>query len=131
MITIMGGYSLNFSMDEAKYDPVLRALVHLAEYGVSLTATFTIRGTVISGRLVGQEAYLQQIRSQFIRQVHEENMPGLPEVLHLFKEASAYADSLYLHLDKAQIVDAPPPANQVEGIWRVRLDSIDGFSFGR
>lgn len=118
-------------MDEAKYDPVLRALVHLAEHGVSLTATFTIQGTVISGRLVGQEAYLQQIRSQFIRQVHEENMPGLPEVLNLFKEASAFADSLYLHLDKAQIVDAPPPANQLEGIWRVRLDSIDGFSFGR
>ena len=118
-------------MDEVTLDPVLRALVHLAEHGVSLTATFSIQGTVISGRLISRDSYLQQIRSQFNRQVHEENMPGLPEVLHLFKEASDYSDTLYLHLDRARIMDATSPAHKIEGIWRIRLDAIKGFSFGR
>ncbi len=115
---------------ERAIDPMLMAVMRLAEHGVSTTATLTIHGAVLSGRIIGKQAYLKKIRRQFNSHVHEENMPGLFEILTLLEEVSEGTNDIFLHLEKASILDGSPQVHRTEGFWRVRLSEIDGFSFG-
>lgn len=116
---------------ERDIDPVLIAVMQLAEHGVHTTATIAVNGTVVSGRVIGQQNYLLKIRKQFNSHVHEENMPGLFDILGLFEEVTADADAIFLHLENAAVVDGTPPANRTLGFWRIRLSEVDGFSFGK
>ena len=112
-------------------DPVLIAVMQLAEHGIYMTATLAINGTVLSGRVIGKQNYLKKIRKQFNSHVHEENMPGLLDILSLFQEASEEAEESYLHLEQAYVVDSTAALHPREGFWRVKLSEIDGFSFGK
>lgn len=112
-------------------DPVLIAVMQLAEHGIHMTATLTINGTVLCGRVIGKQNYLQKIRKQFNSHVHEENMPGLLDILGLFQEASEEAEEIYLHLEQAYVSDGSSTLHPKEGFWRVKLSEIDGFSFGK
>ncbi|MEM8487272.1 MAG: hypothetical protein AAF564_17095 [Bacteroidota bacterium] len=116
---------------EPAIDPVLIAVMRLAEHGVHTTATLAVNGAVLSGRIIGQQSYLLKIRKQFNSHVHEENMPGLLEILGLFEEVSAETDEMFLHLEEAAILDGTPAPQRTEGFWRIRLSEIDGFSFGK
>ncbi len=116
---------------ERAIDPVLIAVMRLAEHGVHTTATLAVDGAVISGRVIGQQNYLFKIRKQFNSHVHEENMPGLLEILALFEEVSADKEDIFLHLEEASILDGAPATERIEGFWRIRLTEIDGFSFGK
>ena len=116
---------------ERTIDPVLVAVLRLAEHGVHTTATLTVNGTVISGRVIGKQNYLLKIRKQFNSHVHEENMPGLLEILSLFEEVSEDTEDIFLHLEEASILDGAPLSERTQGFWRIRLSEIDGFSFGK
>ncbi len=112
-------------------DPVLHAVARLAEHGFSLTATVTLNGTVISGRVISARRYLLGIRHQFNAQVHEENLPGLDEILALFDTVSESSITTFLHLEDAAIHDGSPEERRPKAFWRIRLHAVDGFSFGR
>ena len=115
---------------ESSVDPVLIAVMRLAEHGVHMTATLAVNGAVLSGRVIGKKAYIRKIRKQFNSHVHEENMPGLLDILGLFEEVSEETDDIFLHLEDASILDGSPPRQRTTGFWRIRLTEIDGFSFG-
>ena len=112
-------------------DPVLIALMRLAEHGVQTTATLAVNGTVLSGRIIGRKSYILKIRKQFNSQVHEENMPGLLDILGLFEEVSDETDDEFLHLEDAVVLNDASLQQRTSGFWRVRLAEIDGFSFGK
>ncbi len=112
-------------------DPMLIALMRLAEHGVHTTATLTVNGAVLSGRVIGKQAYIQKIRKQFNSHVHEENMPGLLDILGLLEEVSDETEDVFLHLEDAVLLDGSPPKQRTAGFWRIRLSEIDGFSFGK
>ncbi len=116
---------------EPVIDPVLIAVMRLAEHGVHTTATLAVNGAVLSGRIIGQQSYLLKIRKQFNSHVHEENMPGLLEILGLFEEVSAETEEMFLHMEEASLLDGTPATQRTEGFWRIRLSEIDGFSFGK
>lgn len=111
----------------AAIDPVLIAVMRLAENGIITTATLSVNGSIISGRIIGKQTYLRKIRHQFNSHVHEENLPGLLDILTLFEEASNDTEDLFIHLEEA----SPPHTPRPEGFWRIRLAEIDGFSFGK
>ena len=116
---------------EYTIDPVLVAVMRLAEHGVHTTATLTVHGAVLSGRVIGKQTYLRKIRKQFNSQVHEENLPGLLDILSLFEQVSEESEDIFLHLENASITNCTPSSRRKEGFWRVRLAEIDGFSFGK
>ena len=116
---------------DVSVDPVLIAVMRLAEHGVQTTATLAVNGAVVSGRVIGKKSYIRKIRKQFYSHVHEENMPGLLDILGLFEEVSEETCDVFLHLEDAVIIDGTPPAQRTSGFWRIRLTEIDGFSFGK
>lgn len=118
-------------MSQDSIDPLLLAVARLAEHGYSLTATVTVGGAVLSGRIVSERRFLRGVRQQFNAQVHEENMPGLDEILSLFEEASESSQRLHLHLEDAAVHDGTPLPSRTRGFWRIRLEDVSGFSFGR
>jgi hypothetical protein len=117
-------------MHTQSIDPVLMAVVRLAEHGLSISATISVYGTVLSGRVISQRRFLQQVRKQFNSHVHEENLPGLLEILTLFEEVTEESAIPYLHLEKAAFLTGSFPSSYPKGYWRVRLGDIGGFSFG-
>lgn len=110
---------------------MLVAVMRLAEHGVHTTATLAVNGAVLSGRVIGKNAYIQKIRKQFNSHVHEENMPGLLDILGLLEDVSDETDDIFLHLEDAIVLDGSPSKQRISGFWRIRLSEIDGFSFGK
>lgn len=117
-------------MPEESIDPLLEAISRLAEHGYTLTATFIAGGVVVAGRVVSERRYLKGIRQQFNAQVHQENMPGLEEILTLFQEASEVGGAGYIHLEEARVLDGSPAMTLARGYWRIRLAEVSGFRFG-
>ena len=117
-------------MSSSENDPILIAIMRLAEHGVSITATLTVNGTTLSGRIIGQRQYLQKVRKQFNSHVHEENWPGLFDILGLFEDVSNETEDLYIHMEKAAPNAGISVKGTPEGLWRIKLSEIDGFSFG-
>ena len=117
-------------MSDLPTDPMLIAIMRLAEHGVSITATVSINGTTLSGRIVGQRQYIQKVRKQFNSHVHEENWPGLFDILALFEDVSEEAVDLYLHMENASPTGGGISKKNPLGLWRIKLSEIDGFSFG-
>ncbi len=117
-------------MDTQSIDPILMAVVRLAEHGVSISATLAVHGTVLSGRIISQRRFLQRIRKQFNSHVHEENLPGLLEILSLFEEVTEDPPIPYLHLENATVLTGSALPLHPQGFWRIRLVDIGGFSFG-
>lgn len=105
------------------------AVVRLAEHGVSISATLTVQGSLLSGHIISQRRFMQCIRKQFNSHVHEENWPGLLEILSLFEEVTEEVKIPYLHLEKATILSSASPKHPM-GLWRLRLADVSGFSFG-
>lgn len=116
-------------MHTQSIDPVLMAVVRLAEHGVSISATLTVQGTLLSGHIISQRRFMQRIRKQFNSHVHEENLPGLSEILSLFEEVTEDIKVPYLHLEKATIL-LGSSSKYPKGFWRIRLSDVSGFSFG-
>ncbi|MEZ4702021.1 MAG: hypothetical protein R2834_16935 [Rhodothermales bacterium] len=117
-------------MSAETHDPLLLAVVRLVEHGYTFTATVTVGGAVISGRIVSERRFMKGMRHQFNAQVHEENMPGLDEILSLFEDVSETSRRTYLHMEQAQVHDGTPRPHRPLGYWRIRMDDISGFSFG-
>ena len=117
-------------MNEQPTDPMLVALMRLAEHGITITVTLSVNGTALSGHVIGQQQYLQKVRKQFNSHVHEENWPGLFDILSLFEDVSEESNELYLHLAKAAPQIASGSKEMPKGLWRIKLSEIDGFSFG-
>lgn len=118
----------------------LISLVNNEEYGVELGVTVSVKGTVISGLLVGYDKYLKGIEETF-------NIPGneaaqsigkvfglLSEQLHEDTDEQENeedkSEPQFIHLKDAIIFNSNLPINSQGVWWRGKLSSIDGFSFG-
>ena len=111
-------------------DPVLHMVVQLAERGLSITATISVQGAVISGRIISRQHFVVGLRQRFNAQVHEENLPGLNAFLQLLEETSTTGGDAFIHFKDAVIATGSGPKERVIGFWRVHLSAVDGFSFG-
>ena len=123
-------------------DPFLRLLVSLANAGVESPVTLFLKGTVISGILVGGRTYFEQFEANFAAGFSEETVNELAPMFDKFKstydepdEEAEAKDSRPLpqliHMRDAQVYTPGKPPLPANGLlWRGRLSEVDGFSYG-
>jgi hypothetical protein len=131
-------------------DPLLQYVVSLAdEIGISIPLTLTVKGIIITGKTIKRDKYYDRLNAifgnptTFINPVNERSAQIFADhflkVLNTFRNLSAEPDSsgkisrpLLIHLENVHIVDVST-GHQLEmkdGLWRGRIDSVDGFIFG-
>lgn len=120
-------------------DGILQLFASMANdiEGFGVAITLTVGGALVTGELVGRDSWLDayvrvhhesgQGAGQFAEQLRRmvvEGSEGLPK-----PEAGEFN---YLHLTDAQVVEGDRfiPGEQ-EGLWRVRIDRVDGWAPGR
>jgi hypothetical protein len=101
-------------------DPVLGQLVHAVnESGrARVPVTVSAHGTVLTGVLIAQEAYLTQLAEDSPLLSALQPASGLLGKEY-GKEVTAQADS-HLHIRAA--------GADKEGLWRISLDAVDGWT---
>lgn len=131
-------------------DPLLQYVVSLAnEAGISIPVTLMVKGMVITGSVINKDKYYNKLISIFgdpaifINSVDGKSARLFADhfikVLTTFKDPSNDPNNLaekpkpfLIHLENVQIIDIPT-GRQIEmkdGLWRGRIDTIDGFIFG-
>lgn len=117
-------------------DELLQLLVACAREGVALPMTLYVKGTIVSGKLIGQHRFLTQWVEQFSSWMGDEaretmrNAFGLDEPEPDYKDMDA-SDIRFIHLEEAKVFTPgqnPLPSNGM--LWRGRLTEVDGFSYG-
>lgn len=121
-------------------DVFLMTLVELADkYLFKTTITILVKGTIIEGHLISEDAYFEGIKQKI-----SNNHIGMPnstrtgEFLQTFKTSKHRNDDFkerkdwinreYIHLESARIHFGESPLTlRNEPYWRGRLSSIDGY----
>jgi len=134
-------------------DPLLQYFVMYANVGsMDVPVTLNVQGTVVTGRLLGINKYLDAIASIYrkpenIRTIGGRSPPeeGDEELgLRKAEETASFIDTLRIDFGKefADTGDVKLPrlihlqnaringAATADGTWRGKLSSVDGFAFG-
>lgn len=124
-----------------KQDDLLETFVNTANrYGPLVGLTLFIKGTVISGRLIGGRQFLDKFAEQWGPGHESEDKDMLREALkqranELYPEqkpeSKEYRPPTYIHLEDARVF--VPGVSGMPGnglLWRGRLTEVDGWSLG-
>ncbi|WP_429351769.1 gas vesicle accessory protein GvpU [Paenibacillus sp. 4624] len=111
-------------------DFLLVALVEVAD-SLSLGLTLNVGGTLVSGLLISNKDYFESIADEF-ESVNEDGA----KLASLYRRFAAthYSDTSgdaiteYIHLK--DVVIAQGETSYLIKLWRGKLNSVDGFSFG-
>jgi len=137
----------NEDVIEANKDPevdwFLRILVSMANStpGVGLPIVLTVRGLVISGELISGKTYHEQFAQEMgtsFRSILDDDAvarieEGYSRPAHLYDSEASLKTIVFIHLRNAKIFgpgQQPIPSGQGM-LWRGRLSSVDGFSWGQ
>lgn len=138
----------NDDLIDYKEDFFLQWLVFTAEStGFGYPVTLNVKGTLITGFVTSKKKFRDNLLTQMknaLKQLPEDqgeimiknHISPVENILNEDKnnELPELTEIKYIHLDKAQIYSpgAKPIPGKSDGIfWRGRLDSIDGFFFGK
>lgn len=106
-------------MAKRSTDPVLQQLIHAVNKSrqAEVPMTISVRGSVLTGGLVAEETYFAELVDTSPLMGALEPSSGLlgKEYANQVGDASGH----FLHFRAA--------ANGAEGLWRINLDSIDGW----
>nr|WP_299241480.1 gas vesicle accessory protein GvpU [uncultured Halomonas sp.] len=123
-------------------DILLSALVGMAESGASMGVTLYVNGVVITGELISQKRYVEEIVSDFrgpMEDAFKEHSSSILESISRVGdmpngsrgeegEASEYE---FVHLSGAQYFSGNNGLPSNGKPWRGKLAAIDGFMLGR
>ncbi|SFE57426.1 gas vesicle accessory protein GvpU [Alteribacillus iranensis] len=116
-------------------DFMLRYLIRLADNGAEMDVTLNVSGTTISGRLIGNVTYMEEVKRRLKSEdsALEEKMENfLDKMMHKFAkhtDADEY-ETGYIHLRNAKIVDSKRVVPIRGNLWRGKASDVNGFSFG-
>ena len=117
-------------------DPLLKAVVAMADQaGIETGVTLYMAGGIISGTLISQKRYLDQVANGFA-----DAWPGGPneDIRHTFStigdvgEHSDEIANMFIHLKDARAVSTKGflPSAGEGAYWRGKVEAITGFNFG-
>lgn len=126
---------------EKPMDEILVLVARMANMGISLSITLCIKGIVIcadtaSGKEFFDNASLKIRQDNKSSELAEEVAKHLEDIsnsiylsrMNEVEEMPTY----YLHLKNVQhLIDSRAPNHFDEGMFRIKLEEVDGFSFGR
>jgi hypothetical protein len=132
-----------------KEDGILQLIVNMAnDSDFEMSITLFIKGTIISGKLIGFNSYIREIVGQFrslptTTDIAKQNANTIASVLEGFcEESSEEGESSdegeelidlpeMIHLKEINILSETGSSLSIGGaFWRGRIDSVDGFIFG-
>jgi hypothetical protein len=121
-------------------DAMLQFLVRvIADADISLHVALWVHGQVVSGEMVSAAAWYGEMAHQFERSeaaIGIEAGEGMGGALREMERYAAVAAAtprddkepiLYVHLINATAIDG---VNRINGHWRGRLSSVDGWTLG-
>lgn len=119
-------------------DRLLQLMTSMANSGLRFSVTLFVKGTVISGDLIGQRPYLEEFIAGFTVSMDEElrehmrDAFGLNDPEPADEDRPLAAEIQYIHLSNAQVfAPGQPPLPQNGLLWRGKMADVDGFSLGR
>ncbi|MFP5300086.1 gas vesicle accessory protein GvpU [Cobetia sp. SIMBA_158] len=125
-----------------KNDVLLNLLVKMAEANVTMSVTLNVNGIVITGNLVSQKRYYEEVISDLrkpFNSTFKEEASGILDSLSMLgdlpngssSEEDESAGYEFVHLSGARyfIGDSSIPVGGVP--WRGKMAAIDGFTLGR
>jgi len=124
-------------------DLVLRTLVSMAEAGMQFPMTFLVKGNYIAGVVVGRKEYYKELREAVfmglengnVKEFFDEDLMGkvkntLNDVLFNEGEKATKARTRNIHLKNCMLLQGGNRVKVAGGLYRIRINSIDGFSYG-
>ena len=129
--------------DHGKIDYTLQAFSYLANvYGIGFPITLNIGGLVISGMIISRDEYMKGLTSSIREGISKwQDKPKelleskILEPMTQHKAVGGYTvkKTKYIHLKNSRVFNTggkPIPARGDGFLWRGRISSVDGFSFG-
>jgi hypothetical protein len=123
-------------VEEVGYDHLLEVFANLAqETGMEMGLTVTVPGAIVTGTLIGRDAWLRQ----FVQDTEHNSMgKQIGEALQRYYEELDLNQSAdikvwdYLHLRDAYYVGPRRIPDQPPGfLWRARIFDISSWTLGR
>jgi hypothetical protein len=125
-------------------DAVLRTLTTMAEAGMNFPITFLVKGICISGVMIGRREYYGGLKQELFKGIdagNTQDLTGENTVQefkdhlenYLFKEGESskrQGSPRHVHLKHAALVQPGSKSIQVNSFYRIKISSIDGFSYG-
>ncbi|WP_240376900.1 gas vesicle accessory protein GvpU [Bacillus piscicola] len=116
-------------------DFLLRYLIRLADNGAEMDVTLQVNGTTITGQLIGNVTYMQEVRRRLKsedEELGEKISAFLDKMTDKFAkhtDADEY-ETGYLHLRQAKMVVGKEQIPLEGDLWRGKAADVNGFSFG-
>jgi hypothetical protein len=130
-----GNYST--APNRASSDPLLELLIEMTdETGAELPITLQVSGLVVSGKLIGKAAYLDEFTSLFTQGMTDrQTVEGLRKSfaeISADSENEAAAPPTAVHVKDAALfgVGNMPVPYERGALWRGRLSEVDAFFLG-
>lgn len=103
---------------------------------LELPLTLTVGGNLISGKLISEAAYFDQLATDFSGAMPEASREAAKEMIKRLQPAPAAEDEnstprQFLHMRDAHVfTDASKPIVSQGVLWRGKISSIEGFTLG-
>lgn len=103
---------------------------------IELPLTLTVGGNLISGKLISEAAYFDQLATDFSSAIPESSREAARELIKHLQPAPAAENEAptprqFLHMRDAQVfTDASKPIVGQGVLWRGKISSVEGFSLG-
>ncbi len=110
--------------------------VNSGQAGVSIPVTFTIGGNLVSGYLISEAAYFEQLANDFAGALPEVAQEAGKELIKALQPTLATDEDdqpacQFAHLKSAQVfTGASQPVPSTGTLWRGKISSVEGFSLG-
>lgn len=121
----------------AESDNFLQTYVHMFNKtpDARLPVTLSVRGKLITGEMIAGRAYFDELNRTIFGEIEPEH-----PLLQLHKSFASIYDAagdetpppMYIHMRSARYVDGTTfsPSDGDGVLWRGKISSVDGFSFG-
>lgn len=124
-------------------DYLLSSLIAMAESGASMGITLHINGTIITGNLISQKQYAEGVVNSLREPMENAFKMHSDSILDAFSRVGEMPNGRpseeggpiqfeFIHLSEAKLFAGTNLIPTDDGVlWRGKLTSVDGFSFGR
>ncbi|MCG5104461.1 gas vesicle accessory protein GvpU [Oceanobacillus alkalisoli] len=120
-----------------KQDWYLENLVYVANAGVEIGITLSIKGTIVSGTLIPNYRYFEILSEQFNALGNElgKSLSGAADkyVDEFRQDKNKDLDEIqvgYIHLNDAKYYTPNGNFPQDSMLWRGKIEEVDGFTIG-
>ncbi|WP_434701528.1 gas vesicle accessory protein GvpU [Pseudomonas sp. D1-36] len=104
--------------------------------GVSIPMTFTVGGNLVSGFLISEADYFEQLASDFSAALPQAAKAAGEELIKALQPQPAIDEHSqpacqFVHLKSAQVFGASSQPVPMSGaLWRGKISSVEGFNLG-